>query len=75
MIKDKLIGLPITNKVIMLLLLLVFVFATIDTHCFVYPSLSKSLIPELLIQLLTVGALFCCIVKKMNFFYSCNNRI
>lgn len=46
------------------LLLLIYVSATLDTHLFVYPSLSRTLIPELLILLLTTTALLYCIIKK-----------
>lgn len=52
------------------LLLLIYVSATLDTHLFVYPSLSRTLIPELLILLLTTTALLYCIVKKRNFINS-----
>lgn len=60
----------IINVITILLLLLIFVFATVDTHIFVYPSLSRSLISELLILLLTTLALLCCIIKKKSFIHS-----
>lgn len=52
------------------LLLLIYVSATLDTHLFVYPSLSRTLIPELLILLLITTALLYGIVKKRNFINS-----
>lgn len=52
------------------LLLLIYVSATVDTHLFVYPSLSRSLISELLILSLTTIALLFCILKKRCFINS-----
>lgn len=60
----------ICKVVAMFLLLLVFVFVTVDTRMFVYPSLSRSLIPELLVLLLMALAFVCCITKKQSFLHS-----
>lgn len=52
-----------------LLLFLIFMSATVDTHRFVYPSLSRSLISEILILFMSIIALLYCIIKKRSFIH------
>lgn len=63
-------GVNLCGAVTITTFLLIFVSATVDTHLFVYSSLSRSLISESLILLLTTIALICCIVKKRKFINS-----
>lgn len=49
------------------MLLLIYVSATFDTHLFVYPSLSRSLISGLFVLLLTSVTLISCIVRKRSY--------
>ncbi len=55
------------NVLSFLLLLLIFVSATIDTHMFVYSSLSRTLISEILILISAAVALLSCIINRVRF--------
>ena len=57
----------IRDRSISILIFTILVFATIDTHLFVYPSLSRTLISEVLVLLLSAMTLIYCIAKKINF--------
>lgn len=52
------------NRVSYILLLVVFLSATLDTNWFVYPSLSRTLVSEIFILLLVMFSLACCISRK-----------
>ena len=46
-----------------ILLLGIFLLATLDTHLFVYPSLSRTLLSEILVLLLAMFSLACCVLR------------
>lgn len=56
----------ISKSITSILLLIILVFATIDTHMFIYPSLSRTLISEVFILLLSAMVLIYCIARKVN---------
>lgn len=53
-----------TTRILMFAIL---VLATIDTRMFVYPSLSRTLLSEIIILTLAVSCIFYCITKKKHF--------